>query len=355
MPELVVATMASAVPMGAQVYQEEIAGRAGSALERVSNGRPWLVDRMIARPMRSDLPGTRRVPVGWLTTTSVRNRRAFGRLIYPRRAVVHRMDLALPPSPHCDVLTIYDVVAWKFPDESAPLPFAAQEARAADAVVCISEHTAADAVELLGVRDPHVVHLGVDPRFLDAAPLPESALRQLGIRPPFVLHAGGASERKNLRALAEAWPVVHQAHPEVQLVLAGPEHRLRTDLFDGRPGTRLIGRAPDRIVPGLIASSSSVVVPSLYEGFGLPVLEAMAAGTPVVVARTSSLIEVAGDAGVLVEPTPSGIVEGLMFTLKGGQDVAMLTERGRDRAKQYTWERCAAEHAEVWSRLGPTP
>lgn len=347
MPNLVIATTASAIRMGAQVYQEETASRAESALAATSL-QPWAVRRFVARSIRSDLPGTARLPMGWIGGTSARNRRAVGRLIYPSGAVVHRMDLSLPPAPH-DVLTIYDVVAWKFPDETTPPPFAAEEARRAAAVVCISEHTAADAHELLGVGNPQVVHLGVDPRFMDAEPLSEAVLGDLGIRRPYVLHAGGSSERKNLRALAEAWPTVRQAHPDADLVLAGPPHPHRTGLFADRPGVHLIGRVPDAVMPGLLAAASAVVVPSLYEGFGLPVLEAMAARTPVVVANTTSLVEVAGDAGIMVDPTGTGIRDGLLSALAGGPDVERLRTRGRERVNEYSWERCAREHARVWA------
>lgn len=346
-PKLMIATAASAIRMGAQVYQEETASRAESALAATSV-QPWTVRRFVARSLRSDLPGTARLPMGWIGGTSARNRRALGRLIYPPGAVVHRMDLSLPPAPH-DVLTIYDIVAWKFPDETAPPPFAAEEARRAAAVVCISEHTAADAQELLGVGNPQVVHLGVDPRFLDAEPLPEAVLGDLGIRRPYVLHAGGSSERKNLRALAEAWPTVRQAHPDTDLVLAGPPHPRRTELFIDRPGAHLIGRVPDDVMPGLLAAASAVVVPSLYEGFGLPVLEAMATRTPVVVANTSSLVEVAGDAGIMVDPTATGIADGLLSALTGGADIEELRTRGRARVNEYTWDRCAREHARVWA------
>jgi len=333
--------------MGAQSYQEHIARRASAALAEVG-GPPWTVDRAIVRSVRSPLPGNRRLPVSRVAGASARSRRVIGRFLYGAGTVTHRMNLELPPAPHGDVITLHDVVAWRYPDESAPVAAAAQEARDADAVICVSEFTASEAIAYLGVRNPHVIHNGVDARFFDAAPLSVDARKTLHLGEQYILHAGGASARKNLEALAEAWPLIHRERPELQLVLAGPMHARRTRLFDGMPATRLVGRVDDEIVPGLVASAAAVVVPSLYEGFGLPVLEAMAAGVPVVAADTSSLPEVAGGSTLLVPPTAAGIVEGILAVTSGDSAVAALVRSGRERAGEFTWERSALRHAAVW-------
>lgn len=350
MPRLTIATSATAAPMGAQVYQEEIAARAAHALGELESG--WRVDRMIARSLRSPLPGNRRLPMGWLSDASPRARREVGRFLYPRAAIVHRMNLELPPSPHLDVITLHDVVAWKFADESAPVRAARDEARRAAAVVCVSRFTAQEAVDLLGIADPVVVHNGVDDRFFSATPADDVALAALGVKRPYVLNAGGASIRKNLEGLAQAWPKVRSARPDLMLVLSGPDHPRRTGLFSGMPGVRLLGRVPDAVVPGLIAAAGAVVVPSLYEGFGLPALEGMAAGVPVVAARTSSLPEVVGDGGILVEPTADEIAEGVLWAVSDVPEVARIIARGRRRSHDFTWDRSAAGHARVWTSLG---
>ena len=275
-PRLTIATIATDTPMGAQAYQEQVARRAESALGTVDE-RDWRVRRLIMRSMRSTLAGNRRLPLSRIATASAGERRALGRLLYRGDAVTHRMSLELPPSPHGDVITVHDVVAWRFPDESAPVRAAVEEARRAAAVICVSEFSAREATELMGISEPHVVYNGVDARYFDATPLDAGARRALGLPERYVLHAGGASRRKNLEGLAEAWPIVHRERPGLELVLAGPTHPRRTALFDGMPGVRLVGRLPDEVMPGLVAGAEVVVVPSLYEGFGLPALEAMAA------------------------------------------------------------------------------
>ena len=345
-PRLTVARIASEIPMGAQGYEAQVISRAPDAM-----GPTWKFRELVVRSLRSSLEGNRRLPIRRVAMASVAVRREIGRGLFAGDAVSHRMSLEIPPSPHADVATLHDIVAWRFPDESAPVPAATDELRRAVAVICVSEFTASEAVEFLGVQDPHVVPNGVDPRFFDAAPLDAAARAELGLMGPYVLHAGGAAKRKNLAALAEAWPRVHREQPELMLALAGPPHDRRTALFDGMPGTVLLGRVADERMPGLVAAATAVVVPSLYEGFGLPVLEAMAANTPVVAAETSSLPEVAGGAAILVSPTPGGLAEGLLDAVGGGSAVLELVTAGRARAAEFTWERSAAGHTRVWAAV----
>lgn len=345
MPHLTVARVAAGALLGTGVYERQVSARASDVLPD-----HWTTDEVRVRSLRSPLEGTHRLPLSRVATAPRVVRSIVGRTIYPRDAVVHRMSLELPPGPR-DVITLHDVVAWKFGDESAPVAAAAEEIRRAAAVICVSEFSAGEAVDLLGIDPPHVIHHGVDTRFIDAEAATAAQLRDLGITSPFVLTTGGASERKNLAGLAEAWAVVAGARPELSLVLTGPPHPRRTFLFAGLPRVVLAGLVDDAVVPGLMAAAEAVVVPSRYEGFGFPALEGMAAGTLVVAARTSSLPEVVGNGALLVDPTPDGIAQGIVDATSGDPATRHLAARGRERASEFTWERSLRSHAEVWASV----
>jgi glycosyltransferase involved in cell wall biosynthesis len=340
---LAFATLATGEPMGQQVYERELRRRAPADL-----GEGWSVTDVTVRTLRSPWPGTVRVPSRLLGDAPPGVRRAVGRLIYRGHGVVHRFDLRLPPAPRPEVLTIHDIVSWRFADEGRAPQDAADTARRAVAVVCPSQFSADEVARQLGVDSPVAIHNGVDPRFFGADPLAADRLAALGIRPPFVLHAGGCTERKNLAGLAAAWPLVRSAHPGVELVLVGPPDDRRDRLFAPLAGTVRTGRLDDPLLPGVMAAAAAVVVPSTYEGFGLPALEAMAAGVPVVAAARSSLPEVCGDAAWLVEPDAAGLAEGLLAALDAGPEVSARVESGRARATGFTWEASAAAHAALW-------
>ncbi len=346
---LTLASIATSNPMGAEAYQEKIRAQAPRALAHA--GGEWTVRSLRVRSLRSPLDGNRRLPLSRVAAASSGVRRLLARGLYAGDAVSHRMNLELPPHPTRDVVTIHDTVAWRFSDESPPVPAAAEEARRAAAVICVSEFSAEEVARLLHVREPVVIPNGVDARFYDAAPLSEDRRRIHGIPARYLLHAGGASRRKNLEVLAEAWPRIRAERPDLTLVLAGPEHARRTALFAGVEGVRMTGRLPAEDMPGLVAGAEAVVIPSLYEGFGLPALEAMAAHVPVVAADTTALREVVDDAGFLVPPTAEGILAGTLEVTQEHADLASLVSRARLRAAAFTWERCAERHAAVWANV----
>jgi glycosyltransferase involved in cell wall biosynthesis len=340
---LALATLAVGHPMGQQVYEAELARRAPGEL-----GDGWQVDRVEVRTLRSPLAGTVRVPSRLLINATPVERRLAGHLLYRSHDVVHRFDLRLPPAPRPEVLTVHDVVSWRFPDEGQPPSDAAATARRAEVVICPSQFSADEVASQLGVPRTVAIPNGVDRAFFGAAPLDEAALRTLGIRPPFVLHAGGCTLRKNLAALAGAWSRLAPDRPDVSLVLMGPPDDRRNRLFASLPRTVLIGRVDDDTARGVMAAAAAVVVPSLYEGFGLPALEGMAVGVPVVAADCSSLPEVCGDAAYLVTPDAAGVADGLEAALTHGPDTVAMIDRGHRRAREFTWEASASAHAALW-------
>jgi len=141
----------------------------------------------------------------------------------------------------------------------------------------------------------------------------------------------------------------HFSRAEARGIMGGNEiHQAITDL-DLSAYVLLPGRVPDEYLPGLYAQAAVVVMPSLYEGFGFPILEGMAAGTPVVASNTSSLPEVAGDAAILIPPTDTrALADAIGQVLANPSLAAELRAKGLERARRFTWERTASETMDVY-------
>ena len=147
--------------------------------------------------------------------------------------------------------------------------------------------------------------------------------------------------------MLRAWPRVRAAHPELSLVLAGVE--------PGRSlpeGAKAVGFVPDADVPTLLARARALVQPSFAEGFGLPVLEAQAAGTPVACSDLPALREAAGDAAVFFDPHDVASIAAALGALLGDEEKRnLLRKRGRERALQFTWSRTAERTARIYDRV----
>jgi len=163
---------------------------------------------------------------------------------------------------------------------------------------------------------------------------------------------------KNVERLVEAISLVRRSHPDVALMVGGApdKHRgsVERAVAQHRLGdaVRFLGKVPEDDLPGLLSSAAMFAFPSLYEGFGLPVLEAMACGTPVVTSNRSSLPEVVGDAAATVEPTDvSALAAAMCGLLDDERHAARLGARGMARARQFTWRRCAEAHLQVYREV----
>lgn len=305
--------------------------------------------------------------------------------------IFHSPDFVLPPVRRArTVLTVHDLSFLTTPQTSEPglrayLSGAVPRAVArADHILADSRSTKRDLVTHLNA-DPDritVVHPGVDPRF---RPLEEPAITEFraryGLDRPFGLSVGTLQPRKNYPTLIEAFARLRRgearriegslakelaprlASPlrktsDVELVIAGGRGWLYQEIFETvdrlRMGDRVrfLGLVRDEDLPALYNAAEVLAMPSLYEGFGLPVLEALACGTPVVTSDVSSLPEVAGDAALLVSPHDvEGISQALQRALNDQELRAVLRERGLIRAQQFTWQKAAETVLGIYQRL----
>lgn len=344
---VVLSTFASAAPMGQQHHESALHESLQRELTRCGSRDRWTLSTVRVAPMRAGT-GDVRLPLGLIARGPAMVATSAAAFAYRRADLVHRFDLRLPPHRGAEVVTVHDLPPLRFGDEGTLPTWAAASARRARVVICPSAFAADEVATLLGQARTRVVPNGVAETFRDAPAADAAVLAGLGLKGRFVIHAGGATERKNLGALAGAWRRISAAVPDATLALCGPPHPRRTELFAGLPRVRLIGRVAQQEVAGLMAAAAAVVVPSLYEGFGLPALEGMACGTPVVATDRGALPEVCGDAALLVAPTSDALAEGMEAVLTDALFARRLADAGRARAAPYTWERAAAATLAVY-------
>jgi glycosyltransferase involved in cell wall biosynthesis len=315
--------------------------------------------------MRASLrPGTRRLPFPAALAQS-----AWGRTDLPRadRAlrgaqVVHGPNYIVPPTSLPTVVSVHDCWFLRNPDQSPPAVrrFGAvlRRAIARGAVIHVpSTHTRDEAQELLGAERIEVLPLGAPPvRTPRIVPVPLPGLDGR----PYVLAVGAKEPRKNLPRLVEAFALLAASHPRLALVLLGPQGPdqpaidATLDRVDHRTAERvlLVDYVADDVRDIVIANAAALAFPSLDEGWGIPPLEAMSLGVPVVAARAGSLPEVCGDAAELVDPLePTAIAAGLAVVLDDEARRAELVERGRARVDELAGPRCAARFAALYRAL----
>ena len=263
------------------------------------------------------------------------------------------------------VVTTYDLSFMRYPhvlnrsNRTYLRTFCPPSLRRADRVITISEHARHEVIELCGVHPDRVkaILLAADERFRPAPPDAVSAFRDRKRLPErFVLYLGTLEPRKNVELLVRAYALLRQrGSVDHELVLAGDRGWQYGSIFalvqelGLEPHVRFPGFVPDREQARWYSSATVFAYPSLYEGFGLPLLEAMACGTPVVASRSSSLPEVVGDAGVLVDPNDrEGLSQALSQLLEDDGRRRSLAAAGQARAQTFSWRRMASETLQVY-------
>ena len=290
----------------------------------------------------------------------------FERLV-PEAELYHATEhLLLPLRRIPTVLTVHDLIYHLFPEHHKPLnywflnramPLFVQRA---GAVIAVSESTKRDLIRCYGVQPDKitVVHEAAAPRFRPAPPEAIAAVRaRYGLPEGFILTVGTIEPRKNLSRLLDVLQWLRQKGDDPRLVVVGSKGWLYEGFFrrleESQLGDAVLlpGYVPDADLPAVYSAGRVFVFPSLYEGFGLSVLEAMACGTAVVCSRASSLPEVGGDAARYFDPTDvEEMVESIGTVWRDEALRAEMGRRGLAQAAQFSWARAAEETMAVYQR-----
>jgi glycosyltransferase involved in cell wall biosynthesis len=310
------------------------------------SAHPWRTPRMV-----------------WMQTTAPRLLRKL------QPDIVHFTNGMVPlASPVPTVVTIHDMSLTIYPRYHPQRrvllnrPLVDLAARRADAIITVSQSAKRDIVGLYGISPDrvHVVHEAAAPSFRrvsDRAEL-DRVRERYGLADRFILYVGTIEPRKNLPNLIEAFARRRQAGElRHQLVCAGPYGWLsrdveqRIDRLDLERSVRFTGYVPFDDLPALYTLAEMFVFPSLYEGFGLPVIEAMACGTPVITGHVPALEEVGGGAVEHVENLDAASIgDALVSLARNGERREELRAKGLERSSRFSWQRAARETLDVYRR-----
>jgi glycosyltransferase involved in cell wall biosynthesis len=300
----------------------------------------------------------------------------------PLQMKYHQLDLfhaphyTLPPLRPCKaVVTIHDLIHLRFPQYLPSLGayyyakgmmFLA--AHSAKKIITVSQFSKKDIVEILKVSATkvEVIYNGVAGRYrpgtfsfnsVEKKAKIQEFLNRFGITGPYLLYVGNFMAHKNLKTLLEAYDLLkNYSGFHHQLVLVGDKKKSRLENFitarQWEKEVILTGFVPWEELPIFYGGANVFVFPSLYEGFGLPVLEAMACGVPVVASNRSSLPEIVGEAGILVNPeSPQEIARAIWRVLSDSGLRAQLIHRGLDQARRFSWEETAQKTLAVYQSI----
>ncbi|MBI1865012.1 MAG: glycosyltransferase family 4 protein [Nitrospirae bacterium] len=263
------------------------------------------------------------------------------------------------------VVTVHDLVVFLHP-ETVPRRYSLymqwlvrMAVKRADRIIAVSECTRLDLMNILGVDSSRIVAIpeAAGPEFAPPGPERiESVLNRYKISGRYLLHVGNLEPKKNLPRVIRAFDRVARmpGGEDLSLVIAGKKGWLYDEIFRTANGTttnsiRFLGYVPRDEMAAIYAGASCFVFPSIYEGFGLPVLEAMACGTPVVTSNISSMPEVAGGAAVLVDPyDEESIASGILAVVSDPSLQGQLRREGILRSRTFSWDRAARETLDLY-------
>lgn len=281
----------------------------------------------------------------------------------------HATDFTLPPTLCRTILTVHDLSFVRVPETTSPTlkryldAVVPRSVKRADHILADSQATKDDLIALYSTPGDKVTVLlsGVEPRFRpidDLNSLERVRVRYALPQRPYILSVGTVQPRKNYVRLVEALGLLRGQGLDVSLVIVGAAGWLADPIYQAIKRLRLsefvhfTGFADDADLPALYTGAVCVALPSLYEGFGLPVLEAMACGTPVLTSNISSLPEVAGDAALLIDPHETeAIADGLKRLITDSALRDQLIARGYQQAARFTWDRSARELQAIYRQL----
>jgi glycosyltransferase involved in cell wall biosynthesis len=318
-------------------------------------GRTALRYRMCSLRLPPQLLNSLRLPVELFTgqADAMHVAIAFPPPLRRARSILTIHDLAYLEHPECFITQ--DVESWKRKFE--------REKQHTAMIITVSEYTRGAVIERLGVAPERVraIYHGISPVFQEEASGADwsTVSAALGIREPYILFVGTIQPNKNLIRLLDAYVRVRQTgFAEHQLLMVGQRGWLSDSIYTHAASLaqthpiRFTEYVADEVLATLYRRAEVVVLPSLCEGFGIPVIEAMACAVPVVVSRTGALPEVVAGAGRLVDPySVESIAEGIGEVLSDRRLREWMVERGQARAAQFSWERMARETVEVYRQV----
>lgn len=265
------------------------------------------------------------------------------------------------------ITTVHDAIPFIYPNTQPLLTrlvfhtLVRAARHTADAVLTVSQAAARDLEQHVGIPKDHlfVTPNGVAWPAPVAEPALSAALEKLSLVQPYFLYVGALHPRKNIERVTAAFLELHRVRPEARLAIVGPPswgaHATLKHVLESAkaaPNITFTGFVTDHDLHALYQGAHALVFPSLYEGFGLPALEAMAHGTPVITSNVSSLPEVVGDAGLLVDPTSTAAITQAMLRLLDDQALrSELSSRSLERARLFSWEHTAQLTLELYRRL----